>query len=503
MGSKFIEKHKKKSILAAILLLFRGRAKYFLPLLLVGGVSTPFIATSENVSRIIELPSVASFLKFTGLSKVFSVINPAYSAKDLKETFAKVEAYDKSSSFWKRLFQKRTSNTPGSHSSIALVTGTDVLREEGGGNQEARGKKQEARSEEKASGKKGNVPDIQNMLAGLMGGNNGGNDGLLGNLMGENLADRMSGGGSAGYGRGSSPYMNKDLMAMNTGVVDKDDALYNAALNKASESVPLSGKPADKVNKRKMGKASGFSWKNVGYRGKKTNTNLRGSSDKRAMFQLSETYSTTGSAYNDPNSAYEYQAAYVGSTYDGNDMDADIMDPSASVPDAAFTSGLLSGVSASQEVAKECTDAQAVQGKKMSEDADEIDAKTDALGSPPDCCDHGAVAAYNSKLDGIKVVCEDFNVNAGILSEKCRGLDQKMSCSMYDSMKVQPCDCDDDFGGALNWILIVLGIIAVVVAVLLFWCGGVALLAWTLACFFTWSLAVVGTLMLVVGLIFM
>ena len=492
MGSEFIQKHKKKGLLALLLLLFRGRAKYFLPILLIIGASVPFIATSENFSKMIEFPPVASFLKLTGLSKAFfnAGAHGGYSAKDLKAAFAKGKTDGKTSSFWTKLFQRTRSNKSAAHSSIAMITGTDILKGEARSKrQEARSKRQEARSKKGAAagGKgqealgggnnadsKGILPDI----AGLMSKN-----GLLGNIMGDNLADRSGGGGSSGYNRGS-PYMNKDLMAMNVGVADKNEGKYDGVLDKTAKTIPLAGDP-NKVKKRRMGKASGFSWRNAGYKKRKSNTDIKGGADKRAMFQLAETFSTTASAYEHPDSTYEYQASYVGSTYDGNDANVDIIDTggSTAVPDSSFTSGLLSSVGQSQAEAQECMDAQAVQGANMSRDGEEIDKRIDDLGSPPDCCDHGAVAVYNSKLDGIKIVCEDFNVNAGILSEKCRGFDQKMNCVMYESMKVDPCDCDD-FGG-FNWlafiffvIVIIIIIVLVVVGFLTSWLGiGLGLLA--------------------------
>ena len=242
MGGKFINKHKRKGALASLLLLFRSRAKYFLPLLLIVGAATPFIATTENFSRLMNFPPAAAFLNFTGLSKAFMALNPNYdySAKGLKNAFARDRAYDKDSSFWVKLLNKMSSNTPGTHSSIAMLRGTDILKEGEDPSKVEQGLKENSRGVGNVDvNAEGLVPDVAGMME---------ENGMLGNIMGANLADRQ--GGSAGYNRGS-PFMNKDLMAMNGGAADKYDGKYDGVLDKTADGVPAVG-AASKVNRRKM-----------------------------------------------------------------------------------------------------------------------------------------------------------------------------------------------------------------------------------------------------------
>jgi hypothetical protein len=457
MGSKFINKHKRKGALASLLLLLRSRAKYFVILLLMVGTATPFIATRENISTLMQFAPVASFLKFTGLSNVFLNVGSdgSYSAKDLKVAFARDRAYDKGSSFWTKLLNKMSSNTPGNQSSIAMLRGTDILKDgdgsngKGGRNGKGSGKGESA--EGANGGRASHNIDAENLVpdvAGMMEKN-----GMLGDIMGSNLADRH--GGGAGYG-GASPYMNKNLMAMNGGVDDKYVGKYDDTIDEAGKYIPVVGK-AKKA--RKMGKASGFAWKNAGYKGQKNKMNTRINSNKRAMFQLAETYAMTGSAVTSDSSAPEYQSSYVGSTYDGNDINADLLDTndggSTEVPDTGFTGDLLTGIGDLQEVAQECMDAAA--NEEIDETAAEIDRISDTLGSPPKCCKRGAVRRWNSKLDSLTVLCHEFNAGVEVIAEKCQNPSggEKMDCGQWSSMKISPCSKWKCF---LAFFLLLLGI---------------------------------------------
>jgi hypothetical protein len=162
-----------------------------------------------------NFPPTAAFLNFTGLSKAYMALNPSYdySAKGLKNAFARDRAYDKDSSFWTKLLNKMSSNTPGTHSSIAMLRGTDILKEGEEDSDNNSKVKEGLKDSTRGAGNvdvnaEGLVPDVAGMME---------ENGMLGNIMGDNLANRQ--GGSAGY-NANSPYMNKDLMAMNGGAAE-------------------------------------------------------------------------------------------------------------------------------------------------------------------------------------------------------------------------------------------------------------------------------------------
>ena len=67
MGSEFIERNKRKSMLSALLLLLGGKVKYVAVLLVAGAVSVPFLVPSETLSRITAFPAVAAVLHAVGL----------------------------------------------------------------------------------------------------------------------------------------------------------------------------------------------------------------------------------------------------------------------------------------------------------------------------------------------------------------------------------------------------------------------------------------------------
>ncbi|MEA3306972.1 MAG: hypothetical protein U9Q34_04210, partial [Elusimicrobiota bacterium] len=187
---------------------------------------------------------------------------------------------------------------------------------------------------------------------------------------------------------------------------------------------------------------------------------------KRAMFQLAETYAMTSTVTGD--NAPEYQASYVGSTYDGNDINADLLETddggSTEVPDSAFTGDLLTGIDDLQQVAKECTEAQANEGAEMSRLAKEMDTHAENMGGAPKCYSHGAVDNWNNKVAEGKALCLEFNANAAALSAKCQGDDQQMNCSStYDGQKINKCPKPNKW---LKWVIaFALAIIAVIAMV--------------------------------------
>ncbi len=439
MGNKFIEKHRRKSILATLLFIFRGRVKFVAILLMVTILSVPFVISGEMLGRIIELRPVAAFLRSIGMASVVSTINPKYSNDLLKAALDKAAQDSENNSFWNR-FLKSVSNTMpagGSGvSSITLIRGgiSDVgpmeLKDPKGGKAAAGKVKGVVSEEEKASGEYGGDVDLSSLLA--AGGGEGGQDGLYGDVMGENLADRFGGSGNA-------PYMGGSSFGGGPLVTGRTPGMYNKVYSQSGSKVPLPGKPS-RINTKTMGRVSGFSWKNVGYNKKNTKMDVK-QGNKRPMFQLAETFAMTATAHKSKTAAPEYQAAYTGATYDGNDVNLDVIETDAgatTVPDTALTGDLIAGAAAMQEEAKVCSDAQGTHGAQMSEDGKKMDDTMKSLGKPPKCCS-SAVGRWNAKIDRIISYCKDFNLHEAQLAAACQNKSSPMNCGSYNKMKIKKC----------------------------------------------------------------
>ncbi|HAH32496.1 MAG TPA: hypothetical protein DCL44_09320 [Elusimicrobia bacterium] len=443
MGSTFTDKYKRKSLLAALLLLFKGRAKYVSISLLMAIASLPFVVSSETIDRMLEFPPVVSFLRSVGMGGVISAINPRYSTAGLKAVLDKAALDSRRDSFWKKFFSSINTTLPpaDSPSSMAMIRGgydigPPILKDVRSGGPV----KGVVNAEERARGDDGSVVNLEGLLSDI---------GTNGDSMGGNFADL-------------SPALNRTLVSKGGGVGDKSEGMYSHAFTQAGSKIPVPGSPK-KVTGRRMGKVSGFSWKNVGY--KTQNAKVNGQlKNKKPLFQLAETFAMTGSAFKSKNSAFEYQAAYEGSTYDGNDVNEDIITTVGDTtipPDTGFAGDLLDGGKGLGDLAKECTDAQGVQGKNMSDDAKAIDDISHTLGSPPKCCKHGAVDSWNGKMDNMMVYCVDFNANATILSSKCQGADQQMDCAQYGSYKISKCS------KVKCWLGIILSILLVIIGAIM------------------------------------
>ena len=440
MATGFVKRHKRKSLLAAILYIFQGRAKYVTMALLVVGVSLPFAFSAETLGRMLAIPSVSAAFRAMGLGGIVSALNPTYSGELVKGIMDKAAADSAQGSYWSRLMGTVNSVLPcgaGCHnvSSLGMITGGAEFYNSRTGRA---GKKHPGEiigavsAEEKTPGEVADVVDLESMLSGA--GVRGGDSGLYGDLMGANLADRYSGGAE-----GTGPYANRSLISGPGGVVDHRAGMFANVMNQAGGRIPVPAR-AHRVSAKMTGRASGFSWKNVGYQTRNNNVDKKLGS-KRPMFQLAETFSMAGSAIK-KDTAYEYQAAYTGSTYDGNDVNDDILlgpaEGAPIAPGTALTGADLQTFEALSKAAKECTDSQANEGVKMADDAAQIDKTYKTLGSKPKCCDSGAVDAWNGKLMHIQALCLDFNANAAVLSQKCGGAGGKMTCN-YTSEMVSHC----------------------------------------------------------------
>lgn len=441
MASKFVEKHKRKSVLAALLLIFQGRTKYIGIMLIVMILSVPFVISGETLNGILELPPVAAFLKSVGLSSVLSTLNPKYSNDQLKAAMDKAAEDSGQNSFWAKFLKSINATMPPADgpSSMAMIRGGGdvfgpaVIKDDKDGKRGPGQVKGVVNEQERANGENGGDVDLEGLLAGGGAGKDGG---LYGDVMGQNLAGRFGDGSAAG----ASPFMNRTAMS-GPGMTAGGQAagMYNRVLGQAASKIPVPGAPK-KVNAKLMGRVSGFSWKNVGYKTNRNKVDIKLTS-KKPMFQLAQTFAMTGSAFKAKDSAFEYQAAYAGTTYDGNDANLEAIQTDAAapvMPDTGFTGAVMTGVGDMQTQAKTCSDAQGQEGAKMSEDGKAIDDISKTLGKQPKCCSSG-VGAWNGKVNKIIYYCNDFNANETILSAKCQNKSNQMDCSSYNSMRVKPC----------------------------------------------------------------
>ncbi|OGR51700.1 MAG: hypothetical protein A2049_10380 [Elusimicrobia bacterium GWA2_62_23] len=436
MGNKFIEKHRRKSILATLLFIFRGRTKFIAILLMVTILSVPFVISGEMLGRIIELRPVAAFLRSVGMASVVSSLNPKYSNDLLKAALDKATEDSANNSFWNKFLKNINATLPpaGSQSSIALIRGGgDIfglpeVKDPKGGKTGPGDVKGVVNEEERARGETGDGVNLESLLAGGADGEGG----LYGDVMGDNLADRFGGAGNA-------PYVGSSMMGGGPSVGGRANGMYNKVYTQSGAKVPMPGKPSKVNTKSKMGRVSGFTWKNVGYGKKNAKMDVK-LGNQRPMFQLAQTFALTATAYKSKKSASEYQAAYTGATYDGNVVNQDVMETDAAgteVPDTAMTGDLIDGAGGMQDAAKACSEAQGTHGAKMSEDGKMMDETIKNLGKPPKCC--GNVGAWNAKIDKIISYCQDFNLNEAQLAAKCQNKSSPMNCSSYNSMKIKKC----------------------------------------------------------------
>lgn len=481
MGSKFVEKHKRKSALAALLLFFQGRSKYVAILLVVTVLSLPFVVSGEMVGRLLAFQPVAAALRAVGLGGVLTSLDPAYSNDMLKAALDKAAADSAQNSYWARFLKSINATLPpgGGPSSIAMLRGSAdeifgpvVIKDPKGGKPGPNQVKGAVSSEDVANGQGADGVDLQGLLAGGPGaGNYGDQDGVFG----RRLPGDMGAYSGAGAYSGSGPYMNRMMMRGPGGAFGDRGAggFYGAAMNSSGGKVPVPGAP-QKVRTKTMGRVSGFSWKNVGYKTSHAMVNNKLGS-KKPMFQLAETYAMTNAAFASKQSALEYQSAYTGTTYDGNDSNLELaqtgMDTTpVAMPDTSFIDSSISDTTGMQETAKECTDTQGREGARMSAIGREMDDITNNMGSAPRCYDGGGRSRWNAKVNNLNQLCKEFNVNKAVVAQKCQTEMEPMSCKMYTSytssggMLIKSCPKPSKW---LKWVLaFALAIIAVVAVVM-------------------------------------
>lgn len=473
MGSKFIERHRRKSLLASLLLLFKGKARYVVLLVMVLGASAPFVVSQDMLYRLVTFAPISYVLRATGLHSVIASLNPAYSNDILQAAIDRAMFESDQDSVWNSFLRGVSSTMTGGAnvSSLAMLRGgADLYRAEG---KPGKGKPGEVKGavsdEEKARGGGADAVNFEDYLADAAGAGGPGDSGF---------GYMNNGGGSYGGALGSgSPFMNRTMLSGGRGAAGPDDGMYGGAMSQAASRVPVTGNPKPVTGKR-MGRVSGFSWRNAGYRGKGESLGSR-INRQGAMFRLAETFTMTGAAYRNSTASSEYQASYVGSTYDGNavggeQVQTDVTPPP--VPDNSWTSDLMQGADELTDMAKECSKVAGEQSPVISQNTKRIDEISKTLGSPPKCCKHGAVDRWNGKVEQIKALCVDNNSRQAIIASACQNVHDPVNCNDYNSMKISKCS------KLKCWLGIILSILMMILGAVLLFTGvgtliGAALLA--------------------------
>ncbi len=269
----------------------------------------------------------------------------------------------------------------------------------------------------------------------------------------------------SGVGADYGPYMNRNFIGGKSGVADRNESMFNAAMSSKDIPEPRDPKTGKIRNPKKMGRLSGFNWKNVGYRSKGSAMDVRINSSRRALFQASEAFTMTAAAYKQ-NPSYETQSSYVGATYDGNEINADVVatDSVPSLPNAGFTGGLMASAGAWSEMADKCAKANETEGAKISQYEKEMTDLAPQLRNRPKCCKHGAVDRYNNNVvEKMRALCKKINTASSNLGAACQNsTPQQYDCGKtYDNMRVKKCS------KRKCWLGFLLGILMIVVGALL------------------------------------
>jgi hypothetical protein len=364
---------------------------------------------------------VAAFLRGVGLGGVLSSINPGHSNDLLKAALDKAAGESGQNTFWNKFLKNINAALPpsGGPSSMAMIRGGGKLpglprisspkgagRVKGAANDEERGR--------------GETGDGVNLGGRLYGG----------------LAGRFEGGGGLA---GQAPYITRATLGEGTSAAERSSGMYNNVIGWAAGKVPVPGQPR-KINTRRMGRVSGFTWRNVGYKTQAGNLNFKPGS-KKPMFQLAEAFAMTASAYKSGGSAFEYQAARAGTTYDGTDANLDVIQTDAAapvVPDNSYAGDFTTAVKGIH-AAEICSASRGGNGSAMSGDVKAMEDILKTLNKKPKCCMYSAVDVWNAKIDKAISLCNDFNVNEAGLAGACQYVSSPMDCAGYNSMKIEKC----------------------------------------------------------------
>lgn len=488
MASKFIERHKRKSLWALLLLFLRGRGKYLALLVVIILFSLPFVATSDMVERFFGLSPIRYMVKLFGFESVMASINPKYSTDILKAVFDRLkDEYSRSHP----LLRGSKEESREGIGTLAYVKVGDALKDRKLEYKEKDGKKKAQGGKEYPGGneidgvvdeREGKVDgvDLSDILGGGLLRNEGllGNGGLLGSsgFYGLSRSDGLYGDGVFGGSR-LARFSAKDLLASFSGKGGVGRrSIAEDALSLSQKGVPSVNSPTLKrggvkvrrgesvtnlrggVEVRRSGSVTAFGWRNVGYikEGAGLSVNITG--NRRALFQMGETMATTAMAYLQ-NPAYETQQAYIASTYDGlkipQDMVVTSQEQDIGSIDTAYVSQVVDSAQELGEMAKRCQEAQSVHGTRIGSLQKQIDNILKTMTNPPSCCDHGAVAAWNNKVSTIIGLCNQLNTEAKALGEKCNNPNPQLSdCGGYANLYIKPCKCKKGFFGGFFGIIL-------------------------------------------------
>ena len=482
MGSEFLERNKRKSALAALWLFLGGRGKYLAVLFVAGLVSTPFLVSQERLNSVLAFPGVAAALRMVGLGGLVSEVS--VNAPDMLAAAGSAGAGGANASarasFWEKYLRAANAPLPpaGATSTMAMLRGgadligPAVIEDKPGTKPAGPDKvKGSVNAEDRARGEGAGGVDLEAILAGA------GGEGGYGDLMGQHLGDRQGG--------GAGPYANRAMMGGPGSVADRAEGAHNQVMKKAAEGVPVPGSPK-KLNS-KMGRVSGFAWKNMGRKSARSGAVARANS-RKAMYHLSRAFSMGAVAFG--STVPEYESTYSGVTFDGIDAGADMLlageSVAPTVPNVAFAMGLITDVSGLLDDAAACAAAGANQGERMGAIGAEMKRIQDTMDTddPPGCCfwdtdwwgnwfrsdpDADSRQSWNAKVDNLFNLCNELNTNAHELSAACPSVSvtRDMECASYTDMKIE-CEWYSCLVEIIVWALTaaILGIFLVL------WAGG-------------------------------
>jgi hypothetical protein len=457
MSRQFIEKYRRKSLLFMLVLIFRGRAKYVTMTLLVVAASVPFVATSSVLNRLFDMPPISKALRMMGISSVVSTLDLKYNRELVRAAIERAAEERAQTTYWDRMMAVLSPMRPCgagcSESSLAMVQGK--LYSPGEDDDKKRV------PPDQVAGAANPDPHGKAAAVNLAGRPPENPSAIVGEFLGEAVESIV--------GEAGSPYIYSSVVNESGGTIGRNEGIFSSAVKLGSAKVPLPKAPR-KVNAGGTGKVSGFAWNNMRYK-TKSGAVEKPLGNRRAMFQLAETFSATNAAYISPDSNPEYQDAYVGSTYDGNEIDLDIIvtDQEPTLPDYNFMED-LSEIQRLQKLAEDCAASQKKEGVRMAEIADEMDDMQATMTNPPMC--YGNIGPWNAQVAHLDQLCQEFNRNQAILSKACQtSNDDPMGCGVYqtntDAGGMIIKKCKKPSGPPLIFLLLLL-IVLLVIAILAF-----------------------------------
>lgn len=449
MSSEFLERNKRKSALALLLLMLGGRARYVVALFVAVMVSVPFLVSGDRLNALMSFPAVAAVLRTVGLGGTAAPDMLAAAAMHKDGGGAKA-------SFWERYLRAANAPLPpaGATSTMAMVRvggddyGPAVLKDGGkpAGPNKVKGA---VNAEERANGDDGAGVN----LAGLTGG--------YGDLMGEGLGSRQL---------GTVPYYNRTLLGGPGGAVDKRDGVYNQIMVKAGEGVPVPGAP-EKM-KSKMGRVSAFSFKSFSRKNRKSQALGGLRSNRKPLTQMKQATAMATIALFDGVST-EHTATYSGAVYDGNSVDLDLMMEGdavvPSMPSFAFANGVIGAINTSMAQSLACANDYTNMQKITDQMQPYFDIMSEFGDKPPNFCDSKEKRdRWNSAFQGEGLISQCPRANDAmdrLIAKGCPMEKQgKFDCSSFSDRVIDCGSLGCPLKCALKWLIIAIAAAIVIIA---------------------------------------